>query len=323
MNPIFGLFFFLIGYVIVYYSVDYLIDEVEEYTERFNLSPMVFGILILGLDFEESVASIFGAINGLPQLSIGNLVGNTVMALIISFALPFIFTPSIYEGVDSIYLYFVSICGISLACSVLFPSYLVLFSTVNLVVYFAILYISYQKQKSYTKKKTQTGSDENSDENSETDDDDDEGNLTIQSLRLILIVIMVIAGGELLVRGAEDLISFTHISESFFGLVIMAFVTNVEEFWIMFKAIQKNQVQLGLSIGIGKILWNISIIFGICGLLIVQYTPDNGLILSTLVFLIGLLTLTGSLLLKSFNKPVSYVLMALFFVFLVINFLNI
>jgi Ca2+/Na+ antiporter len=52
----------------------------------------------------------------------------------------------------------------------------------------------------------------------------------------------------------------TEGSFSLFGLVIMAFATNVEKLWLMVKSIQKGQVNIGLGAQIGKILWNTTLI---------------------------------------------------------------
>ncbi|MFX1409129.1 MAG: hypothetical protein ACFFA6_02160, partial [Promethearchaeota archaeon] len=77
-------------------------------------------------------------------------------------------------------------------------------------------------------------------------------------------------GGELLIFSAERIIRLTNIPEAFFGLIIIAFVTNVEELTLVFKSIKKKSVEIGLGGMIGKVFWNLAITFGISGIIIMN-----------------------------------------------------
>ena len=79
---------FLVSFALIYYFADYLIDLIEELSEGFSISPVILGIFILGIDLEESIVSLFAAKESLPYLSIGNLIGNSIFAVVIAFAIP-------------------------------------------------------------------------------------------------------------------------------------------------------------------------------------------------------------------------------------------
>ncbi len=82
---------FAIGYLLIYYSTDFLIDILKDFSRQWNVSSIVSGILILGIDLEESIVSLLAAVGHLPYLSLGNLIGNTVIAVAISFGLSALF----------------------------------------------------------------------------------------------------------------------------------------------------------------------------------------------------------------------------------------
>ncbi len=101
----------LTGYVLlfigacflIYFGADVFIDGLKDLCEKHNFSPFIVGLLILGVDPEESVASIFASIENLPHVAIGNVIGNTIIALAIVFGLPALFFSLTFESVPRFY----------------------------------------------------------------------------------------------------------------------------------------------------------------------------------------------------------------------------
>ena len=79
---------FIVGYVIIFFSADFFIDNLKELCIIYNISPFIIGLIVLGIDPEESIASIVAAINGLPYIAVGNVIGNSIISLTLCFALP-------------------------------------------------------------------------------------------------------------------------------------------------------------------------------------------------------------------------------------------
>ena len=89
--------------------------------------------------------------------------------------------------------------------------------------------------------------------------------------KIILIIVSFISiflGGELLIYASDKIITQTNIPETFFGLVIIAFITNVEELTLVIKSIKKKTVEIGLGGMIGKVIWNLTLTFGISSIFI-------------------------------------------------------
>lgn len=87
-NLIIWIGIFILGYLIIFFSADIFLDNLKELCIMYNVSPFIVGLLILGIDPEETIASIVAAANGLPYIAVGNVIGNSIIALSLCFALP-------------------------------------------------------------------------------------------------------------------------------------------------------------------------------------------------------------------------------------------
>lgn len=305
------LLFFIFGFILVYYSVDYLLDELEEFLEKYSISPIVFGFLFLGIDLEESIASLFGAFEGLPELSIGNLIGNSIIAIVIGFAIPVLLLPFTSETIPKIYYITLFFVVLNSVFSLLFPSIFWIFGIIAILSYVLMLIYNIKEQKKFKSEE---------DENDSEEIEESNGNLGLEMLKILFFLVFTIVGGELMIIGATGIISSTSLNESFFGLVIMAFVTNVEEFWLMFKAIKKSQLKLGISTQLGKIFWNMSLIYGISALLINSYEFSVILLYSVLILLVSIGITLYYLMRNSLNRFTSILQITILMLFLVANF---
>ena len=152
--------------------------------------------------------------------------------------------------------------------------------------------------------------------------DNNEGEKTkkfVIALKVIFSLVVIFIGGETLITSAKQIVLFTGLSETFFGLIIMAFVTNVEEFWLIVKSIQKGKTELGISGQIGKILWNITLIFGICGIIIIQFKFEVIMVFSSIMCFIVLVLLVFNLVRKNLSKSVGVLYFTIFFLLVGLN----
>ena len=82
---------FIGAYIIIYYFADIFLDNLKDVCVVYGLSAFIMGSLIIGIDPEESIASIMAGINGLPYIAVGNVIGNSIIALTLCFAIPALF----------------------------------------------------------------------------------------------------------------------------------------------------------------------------------------------------------------------------------------
>jgi len=259
------------------------------------------------MDFEESIASIFAAGNHLPYLSLGNLIGNTIIAIAISFGIPILLLRPEIDEFPTMYYMLLVATGLIVLLSTILTTNLWILGLVLLFLFLFMVGFTLNYQRDYHAELV------------EREDELREFNL-IQFFKIIIFIVLMIVGGDILVNNAESIIKITGISESFFGLILMAFITNVEEFWLMYKSTRKNQLELGISTQIGKILWNFTLIYGISLLMINNYIISLNLIISAVICLIITIYLVIALYRKRLYKRDALVLLAILIIFVAYNF---
>ncbi|MHA2029980.1 MAG: sodium:calcium antiporter [Candidatus Kariarchaeaceae archaeon] len=317
MSIIWWVLFFLFGYAILFLSAEFLVEEIIESLERFNISPIVFGVLFLGIEVEESSASIFAAANDLPLLSIGNLIGNSIIAITIAFGIPFLLLKPKQEEFPMFYPTVLLLLIINIFLAMMFPSELQIFSVIAISAFPVIVAYSIILQKNYN-----TSESNISPSDADADEDQDEISGLNLLARVIFGFILILLGGQILVLSASEIIEQSDINESFFGLIIMAFVTNGEEFFLMLSALRKGQYQLGLGTQIGKIIWNLSLVFGISGLLIGSFDKTTVFIRTSLLLVFNGVLLLFLIKLKRFSTKSSWLFIIISLIFLVLSFQN-
>ncbi|UCH05626.1 MAG: hypothetical protein JSW05_05530 [Candidatus Thorarchaeota archaeon] len=310
---------FLGGYITIYLLADLIIDILEDISESFLISPIVLGLLILGIDLEESIVSLTAAIEGLPYLALGNLIGNTVIAIGIAFGLPALFLKADIDQLPRLYYAELVGAGAIVLMSMIQTSYLILFGLLSIILFVAHLAYTLRIQREFKSaslhvKQTEQDSDE------EWEDSDTKRENSIQTaIKLLIALIAIFVGAEVLVFSAEELVVLTGLNETFFGLIIMAAVTNVEEFWLIVKSIRKGHTELGVSAQVGKIIWNITLIFGLCSLFLFQFAFETIMLLSSIVFIVALTVLAANLLHNRLTRIAGIGYLLILLVFLALN----
>ncbi|MBD3350991.1 MAG: hypothetical protein GF364_05840 [Candidatus Lokiarchaeota archaeon] len=301
------IFLFFLGYLTIYFSADKLIDSLEDLSEKTNVSPFLMGLLVIGIDPEETIASIIASINNLPFIAIGNVVGNSIISFSLCFALPAIFYSLKYEKINKFYNYILVLGTLIIGLGLVLDKGLLITGIINLGIFFIYLYRTIlnsrnnnlgEKQMHQKKEKHNIGGD---------------------IIKVIIFLILVLIGGEILIFSANKLIILTPIQETFFGFVVIAFLTNVEEITLIIKAIKKEQTDIGMGGMIGKIIWNIGLTYGISAIISISVTISVVSIYNTLILLI-LVCYSFYLNKKSeINRLDGSILLIIFVLFLILN----
>lgn len=316
---------FIAGYSLIFFSADLFIDNLKDLCIIYDVSPFIIGLIVLGVDPEETIASVAAAINGLPFIAVGNVIGNSIISLTLCFALPALFHKIEFKGISPFYFLIILTCMAGILLSFFFNFglfYAGMFALImyGIYVFRSLRVISRQGEIDMVElDKLKMDND--------LDGQNEEGVNGIKTSRkrkkILLVAIallLIFLGGELLIISASNLIVITGISEAFFGFIIIAFVTNVEELTLVFKSIKKKSVEIGVGGMIGKIIWNLSLTFGLSGLIAMSIQFNMILIWNWILLLISIIYFF----LVSYRKSIAWkdgiVLFSLFILFLVINF---
>ena len=306
------------GYILIYLAADIFIDNLKDLCIIYQVSPFIIGLLVLGIDPEESIASIVAAFNGLPYIAVGNVIGNSIFSLTLCFALPALFHKIELTSVSRFYFFILYSCMVTIILSFFFNLGLFIFGIIAIIIYcFYLLrslkYISREKKLEVIEIK---GLLEDIEEDAEELKDKSKKRLFFF---VCLSFLLIVLGGELLITSAENLIKATGIPEALFGFIIIAFVTNVEELTLVFKSIKKKSIEIGLGAMIGKIIWNLSLTFGLSGIIAVNILFEYSLLYNWLILLGLILYFNIISQKKSLNWKDGLILLVILSCFIVIN----
>jgi len=79
---------FTLGFVLLFHSSDRLTKCLQWISCRFNVHPVILGVVILAMKPQLTVLSTTAALHHLPYLSIGSIIGSGTVSLSLSLALP-------------------------------------------------------------------------------------------------------------------------------------------------------------------------------------------------------------------------------------------
>ncbi|MFX1242605.1 MAG: sodium:calcium antiporter [Promethearchaeota archaeon] len=263
---------FIVGYMMIFFAADVFLDNLKEVCIIYGLSPFIIGALIIGIDPEESIASIIAASSGLSYIAVGNVIGNSIIALTISFAVPAFFHSIHFKSLPQFYFSLLYICIFLVLAGTIIEFGFLMVGIIVIFVYFIYLI------KNIRNLSTESAVQAISKENGLSYD------IEISELRnkpkfkkilaIVISFICIFLGGELLIFSTEQILLITNLPETFFGFVIIAFVTNVEELTLVIKSVKKKSIEIGLGGMIGKVFWNLTLTFGITATILMKFVTS-------------------------------------------------
>ncbi len=310
--------FFIGSYFIIFFAADIFLDNLKDICVIYNLSPFVIGMLVLGIDPEESIASIIAAINGLPYVSIGNVVGNSIIAMTLPFSLALLFYTLKFKSLSRFYFIILYILLINLLFSFVFNNFMFISSSIALglyIIYFLRNLRYHSQEKDKNADIIEDGGKFDEGKSIELQKSSKVKKIFLTSIGLVFIFI----GGELLILSADQIIDILHIPEAFFGFIIIGFVTNVEELTLILKSIKKKAVDIGFGGMIGKLIWNLTITFGISGVIMTNIPFKLILLWNWLILVLIIVYFNLSSRREKLTKKDGLILLVFFSVFIIIN----
>ena len=310
--------FFISGYFIIFFAADIFLDNLKDICVIYNLSPFIIGMLVLGVDPEESIASIIAAINGLPYVSIGNVIGNSIIAMTLPFSIALLFYTLKFKSLSRFYLIILYILLINLLLSFVFNDFMFFSGLIALCVY--LIYFLRNLRHYSQEKDRNIGDIEDNLKFNEKESMELQRSSKVKKIFLTSIgLIFIFIGGELLILSAGQIIDILHIPEAFFGFVIIGFVTNVEELTLILKSIKKKAVDIGFGGMVGKLIWNLTITFGISGIIMTNIPFKLILLWNWIILLLVILYFNLSSRREKLTKKDGLILLVIFIIFIISN----
>ncbi|APE29078.1 calcium/sodium antiporter [Aurantiacibacter gangjinensis] len=271
----------LAGFVLLVVGGDLLVRGAVRLAERLGLSPMLIGLVIVGLGTSapELAASVQAALAGSPGLAIGNIVGSNQANLLLVLGVTALIAPLVVEKQvlwrDG---------GVGLIASLAFvlASFTLgldrITATVFLVGLVIYIYSAYRQEvaakgahgAAYDRALASEGADP-----ALHAEDTPQGSLPAAIGFFVVGIGVIVAGGTLLVDSAVAIASDLGVSEAVIGLTIVAIGTSAPELVTCAIAAFKGESEIALGNVLGSNIYNLLFIGGVTGMVAPGPVPDQ------------------------------------------------
>ena len=276
----------LIGLAILVWSADIFIDGATALAIKLRVPSFLIGVIILGLGTSapEMVVSLLAALEGSPELALGNAYGSNIINIALVLGATVLISPIIiHKGIIRrdlpILVVITALAAWQLRDGLLsLNDGLVLLVTLVIVLGIQIVL------------SLRDGNSDNADEIKEVVDADHNSPNLMRGLGSLFIGLsMLVASSQAIVWGAVELATFWGLSELIIGLTIVAVGTSLPELVASLSAARKGEHDMALGNIIGSNIFNT---LGVVGLAtIITPITANPIILSRDIVAMGLITL--------------------------------
>lgn len=274
----------VVGLAILVWSADVFIDGAVALANKLNVPSFLIGVIILGLGTSapEMIVSMLAALEGSPELALGNAYGSNIVniALVLGATVlisPIIIRKSIINRDMPLLLLVTAVAAWQLSDGVLSNTDGIVLIVLLVVVLGIQIILSLRE-----------GNHEHEGDTVE-ETAKAEHSMAQGLVRLFLGLLVLILSSRAIVWGAIELATLWGLSELIIGLTIVAIGTSLPELVASLSAARKGEHDMALGNIIGSNVFNTLGVVGVAAL-IAPITPSS-IILSRDILAMGLLTL--------------------------------
>ena len=274
----------VVGLGILVWSADVFIDGAVVLAKKFSVPSFLIGVVILGLGTSapEMVVSVLAALEGSPELALGNAYGSNIIniALVLGATVlisPIIIRKSIINRDLPLLILVTAVAAWQLSDGVLSNTDGIVLIVLLVVVLGIQIILSLRE-----------GHHEHEDDGV-VEAAEEEHSVSRGLGGLFIGLLVLILSSRAIVWGAVELATLWGLSELIIGLTIVAVGTSLPELVASISAARKGEHDMALGNIIGSNIFNTLAVVGLAAL-IAPITP-NGIILSRDILAMALLTL--------------------------------
>lgn len=246
----------LIGFILLIKGADLLVEGASGIAKKFHIPEIIIGLTIvsIGTSMPELFVSITSAIDGLEDISLGNVIGSNICNLLLILGLSATINPIIFQKQTrlieipmnlGITILFLILCNIGNEVSRIDSVILI-----TLFIAFIIYTIIMAKKSA------------NSNEATPEESNKKTRKTIINILFIIIGIIGLKFGGDFVVENAEIIAKHFNISEKIIGLTIVAIGTSLPELVTSVTAAIKKDSDIAIGNIIGSNIFNMLLIIG-------------------------------------------------------------
>lgn len=312
----------IIGLIVLVWSADKFVDGAVGVARFCGMSTLLIGMVIVGFGTSapEMVVSAFSAVQGNPELALGNAYGSNIANIALILGVTALISPILVQRsvLKKDLPLLIGVTALSIAL-LLDGSVSRLDGVIFLLVFFAVMGFNIYKEKKAAGKAAEAAALE-SEASADTESEAPMG-LGKSIGLLVLGMALLVASSRALVWGAVEIARSLGVSDLLIGLTIVAIGTSLPELASSIAAARKGEDDLAVGNIIGSNLFNTLMVVGIAATI----SPMAGIeqdVLYRDMPLMGVLTL--SLLVLGYrrkgdgriNRIAGFVLLAVYVLYL-------
>lgn len=254
----------IIGFVLLIKGADFLVEGSSNVAKRFHIPEIIIGLTIIsiGTSMPELFVSITSAIDGYPDMAMGNVIGSNIVNLLFILGLSSIIKAIAFKRETRLIeipiclfvsIVFMIICNIGQDVSRI--------DAIILVALF-ILFIIYTIVMSFKGEEF-----DKEDDNVEDSKEENNGSLLKDILFIILGIVALKFGGDLAVDNAVNVAKILGLSEKIISVTILAIGTSLPELVTSVSAAIKGKSDIAIGNILGSNIFNMLLIIGASALI--------------------------------------------------------
>ena len=260
----------IVGMVLLIKGADFFVDGSSRIAKALKIPSLIIGLTLvsMGTSAPEASVSINSAVNGLNDLSIGNVVGSNIFNTFLILGLSSLFAPLVISKEMRIYdipimvgLYVVLI----LFSFVTSPLVLDIFESIGLLVLFVgyMVFLVLRAKKNPPSEEVLEVSNEATEDVENKKKEEKKKPIWLSIIFVIGGLAAIIFGGDLVVDSASNIAIKLGMSEALVGLTIVAVGTSLPELVTSVVATAKKELDIAIGNVIGSNIFNVVFILGL------------------------------------------------------------
>ncbi len=285
----------LLGLFLVVKGADLLLSSAIAIGKKYKISDFFIGLAIVGFgtSLPELLVSIEAILKKSPDLSVGNVIGSNISNIVLVLGVVLIFSKITVSKVSRFDVFFHLICHFILLCFIWFLSFTYITGVLFITLFIYYLFKSF-KNSSIQEESEQQLTDLLSRSIHK--------NPIIYGLPILIIsTFLTFTGAEFTVRSALEISVFYGISNSFFGLTVVAIGTSLPEIITSVKAAKRKKSELIIGNIIGSNIYNLLLILGLISLF-ESFIFSDSLLFEVIFLVLCVLCFSLTLLLRASIK---------------------
>ena len=274
----------LIGLAILVWSADVFIDGATALAKKFSVPSFLIGVLILGIGTSapEMVVSVLAALEGSPELALGNAYGSNIINIALVLGATVLISPIIIrKGIVKRDLPLLLLITVIAAWQLRDGILSQVDGLILLLLLIAVLGLQIVLS-------IREGYHEHEEDIDNADSDATEPSVARGLGSLLLGMLMLVLSSRAIVWGAVELATLWGLSELIIGLTIVAVGTSLPELVSSLSAARKGEHDMALGNIIGSNVFNTLAVVGLAT--VIAPIAADPVILSRDVMAMGLLT---------------------------------